>query len=170
MNNLPVTHPEFLTITILNWNKLLKNDKYKLIIISAFEYLAKQNRAIIYAFCIMDNHIHIIWQACDKYTNRKNQHSFTKYTAQQFKFDMYQNHRDELENYKSSTRDRKYQFWERNPLAIVLQSREVFFQKLNYIHENPVKASMCDLPEDYYFSSASFHLCGHSSFDFLSSF
>jgi hypothetical protein len=29
---------------------------------------------------------------------------------------------------------------------------------------------MCDLPEDYYFSSASFHLCGHSSFDFLSSF
>ena len=169
MNNLPETYPEFLTITILNWNRLLKNDKYKQIIITSFEYLVKQNRAKIYAFCIMDNHIHLIWQACNGYTNRQNQHCFTRFTAQHFKYDLLENNPDELQNYYVGAKDRQYQFWERNPLAIVLQSKDVFFQKLNYIHENPVKACICSLPEDYYFSSASFHLCGRSSFVFLSS-
>ncbi|GAB4128239.1 MAG: hypothetical protein OHK0045_15290 [Raineya sp.] len=43
-------------------------------------------------------------------------------------------------------------FWERNPLSIELRSQEAFQQKLNYIHNNPLKANTCVLPEEYKYS------------------
>ena len=35
--------------------------------------------------------------------------------------------------------DRKYQFWQRNSLSIDLWTDYVFMQKLEYIHNNPVR-------------------------------
>jgi putative transposase len=54
------------------------------------------------------------------------------------------------------TKDRKYQIWERNPFGVELRSRDVFKQKLNYIHFNPVRAGLCPSAMDYLYSSASF--------------
>ena len=33
----------------------------------------------------------------------------------------------------------------------------MYQQKLNYIHNNPVKAGLCELPEEYKYSSAKFY-------------
>jgi len=38
-------------------------------------------------------------------------------------------------------------FWERNALSVELRTEKVFEQKLDYIHDNPVKAGMCLLPK-----------------------
>jgi putative transposase len=43
----------------------------------------------------------------------------------------------------------------------------VFNQKLDYIHYNSVKAGLCKLPEDYYYSSAKFYFNGVDAFDML---
>ena len=40
-------------------------------------------------------------------------------------------------------------------LAEIVQSNWFIKQKINYIHNNPVKDKIVTLPEDYYFSSAS---------------
>ena len=57
-----------------------------------------------------------------------------------------------------NAKDRTYQFWERNPLGIKLYTHDVFMQKLEYNHWNPVKKGLCRLPEEYYNSSAkSYH-------------
>ena len=63
--------------------------------------------------------------------------------------------------------DRKYQFWERNSLSIELRNKSVFNQKMEYIHQNPVKAGMCKLPEEYYYSSAFFYQTGIDNWGFL---
>jgi hypothetical protein len=42
-----------------------------------------------------------------------------------------------------------------------------FNQKLDYIHYNPVKAGLCKLPEDYYYSSAKFYFDGVDAFEML---
>ena len=56
---LPITeYPNYLTATILEWKKLLKPNKYKDIIISSLRFLVNDNRAKIFSFAIMDNHIH----------------------------------------------------------------------------------------------------------------
>ena len=90
-----------------------------------------------------------------------------KFTAQQIKFDLIKNHPLVLEKFKVDAADRQYQFWERNPLGIDLYSSPVFMQKLEYIHWNPVKAGLCNLPEEYYYSSAKFYHTGIDQFEML---
>ncbi|HPS63208.1 MAG TPA: hypothetical protein PLK82_09100, partial [Bacteroidales bacterium] len=48
----------------------------------------------------------------------------------------------------------RYKFWKDGNHGILLYSPKIFFQKLNYIHRNPVVAMIVEKPEDYLFSSA----------------
>ena len=167
MEKYPTYWPEFYTATILEWKHLLKPDKYKQVIIDSLRYLTSNKQVSLYAFVIMSNHIHLIWQAMPGKTPTEIQHSFMKYTAQQIKFDLVKNHPAVLEKFRVNARDRTYQFWERNSLGIELNTNPVFMQKLEYIHYNPVKAGLCLLPEEYYFSSAAFYHSGLDNFGIL---
>jgi putative transposase len=44
-----------------------------------------------------------------------------------------------LSAYKVETENKNYEFWQRDPLAIPLFTLEVAMQKLNYLHNNPLK-------------------------------
>ncbi len=125
---------------------------------------------VIYGFVIMPNHIHLIWQITDKNERHKVQQSFLKFTAQQLKFKLLDSESDELDNYKVMASDRDYQFWERNSLSIDLWSRKVFIQKLDYIHKNPTQPhwKLCNLPEEYRYSSFRYYENGNDEFEFLS--
>ena len=160
-------HPHFFTATILEWKKLLKPEKYKKIIIESLSFLVKENRVVIYAFVIMDNHMHIIWQMKNDETLEKLQGSLLRFTANKFKKDLEINHNNVLEMFKVNAKDRTFQFWERNSLSVDLFSQNVFFQKLEYIHQNPVKAGLCKFAEEYQYSSASFYEDGIDKFGFL---
>ena len=163
----PVYWPQFYTATILEWKPLLMQDKYKDVLIESLRFLVTENRIKLYAFVIMVNHIHLIWQPLQEYTPESIQHSFMSFTAHQFKMDLKENHPQVLEHFKVKAKDRQYQFWERNSLGIDLFSEEVFMQKLEYIHWNPVKAGLCKLPEEYYYSSAKFYEYGVDDFGIL---
>jgi putative transposase len=121
--------PQFFTATILNWKLLLKYDTYKLIVVNSLSFLAQEKRVKIYAYVIMPNHIHLIWQVNDNYKIEKVQQSFLKYTAQQIKFDLQKNNPTLLEEFWVNAKDRDYQFWERNALSIDLYSDKFFEQK-----------------------------------------
>lgn len=95
------------------------------------------------------------------------QRDFLKYTAQKIKKDLQKNHPKVLSLFKVKTKDRQYQFWERNALSIELSTTKVFQQKLSYIHNNPVKAGLCILPEDYRYSSASLYELNKTAWEFL---
>ena len=105
----------------------------------------------------MDNHIHLIWQALPGKTPEQIQHSFMKYTAQQIKFDLVESHPLVLDKFRVNAKDRTYQFWKRNSLGIELYSHDVFIQKLEYIHWNPVKAGLYSFPEEYSYSARFYH-------------
>ena len=150
-------YPDFFTATILEWKPLLKPDKFKDIIIESLKFLVNNNRIVIYAFVIMDNHIHLIWQVSDAYKPSDVQHSFMKYTAQMMLKELRNNHQRVLQLFEVNAKDRRYQIWERNPLSVSLFSKKVFEQKLDYIHNNPVRAGLCLLPETYNYSSAAFY-------------
>jgi hypothetical protein len=66
-----------------------------------------------------------------------------------------------------NAKDRKHQVWERNSLSISLWSDKVLWQKIDYIHQNPVKAGLCKYATDYYYSSAAFYFRGNRRWDFL---
>ncbi len=95
----------------------------------------------------MSNHIHLIWQALNEFTPSQVQSSFMKYTSHQ----MMQG-------------DRDHQLWKREPLGDELFTPDVFHQKLDYIHNNPVRAGLGSYREEYYYSSAKFYQDGIDNF------
>ena len=167
MEKYPIYWPEFYTVTILEWKPLLKPDKYKQVIVSSLQHHTTNKKITLYAFVIMSNHIHLIWQALPGNTPEKIQTALMKYTAQKIKFDLVENHPLVLDKFRINAKDRIYQFWERNSSCIELFTDEVFMQKLEYIHWNPIKAGLCTLPEEYYFSSAKFYQTGIDEFGML---
>jgi putative transposase len=159
--------PTFFTATILDWKMLLKPVEYKEIIIKSLKYLVETKKVRVNAFVIMDNHIHLIWQLEGNLKQEDVQGSILKFTAEAFKRDLKENNPEFLKLFFVNKKDRKHQFWQRNSLSIELYSNSVFEQKLEYIHENPVKAGLCVFAEDYYYSSAKFYEAGIDNFGFL---
>jgi putative transposase len=90
-----------------------------------------------------------------------------KFTAQQLKRSLIKNDLEALSIFKVNKYDRDYQIWRREPLSIELISEDLFKQKLEYIHYNPVKAGLSEVPEDYYFASAKFYEDGIDRFGML---
>ena len=55
---------------------------------------------------------------------------------------------------RTHKRDREYQFWQEGAHAAMICSEAVMREKLEYIHQNPVKRGYVDLPEHWRYSSA----------------
>jgi putative transposase len=155
-------HPQFFTATILEWKHLLRQDKYKNIILDSLSFLSTENRAKIYAYVLMPNHIHLIWQIQATYTLQAVQRDYLKFTAQTIKADLQKHHPEVLAKFLVNLKDRQYQIWKRNPLSVDLFTKKVFLQMLHYLHQNPIqeKWKLADLPEDYYYLSARFYETG----------
>jgi len=153
-----IHHPEFMTATIVGWQHLLKPDKYKICILQKLQSLVDDDKIILYAYCIMDNHVHLIWQIKGDNQPFEVRKNFLESTAKFFKNDLSIHHSDVLNLFASTQKDRSYHFWKRRPLCIDLFTDPVFDQKLNYIHDNPVIAGLCNYPEEYEFSSARFYI------------
>ena len=161
--------PQFFTATIQEWKHLLKEDKYKNIIVDALNFLVTEGNVTINGFVPiaigMPNHLHIIWQPKGSNNLQKIQNSFIKHTSKEFKKLLKKD--NSLQAFEVNAINRKYNFWQRDSLNIELFTSVVFQQKLIYIHYNPVKANLCTLPEDYPFSSALFYEKGIDHFSFI---
>jgi len=53
-----------------------------------------------------------------------------------------------------NSNNKNFQFWQQNNKPIELYSNAVIDQKLEYIHQNPVKADIVDFAANYRYSSA----------------
>ena len=95
------------------------------------------------------------------------QRDFLRFTAQQMLKNLRNTNSPLLNALLVEAKDRKYQVWERNSLSVELYSANVLIQKLEYIHLNPVVAGLCNLPEEYEYSSAWFYEKNEFNFDFL---
>ncbi|MBL7858548.1 MAG: transposase [Cyclobacteriaceae bacterium] len=150
-------HAEFLTVTCLEWKLILAEDRFKDIIIHSLTYLVKSRRIYVYGFVIMSNHFHLIWQMIGENKRSDVQRDFLKYTCQQILKTLQKEQSETMSALLVNAKDRKHQVWERNSLGVPLWTSEVFWQKLDYVHNNPVKAGLCKVPADYKYSSARFY-------------
>ena len=105
----------------------------------------------------MHNHIHIVWQIKDDISISEVQKDFFESTAKKIKKDLEIHLPEVLKLFISTQKDRDYHFWKRRHLPIDLYTPAVFEQKIDYIHNNPITAGLCELPEQYPFSSARYY-------------
>ena len=64
----------------------------------------------------------------------------------------------------------KNKIWQEGYHPIAIKSQEVFNQKLEYIHYNPVKKGFVEKPEDWKYSSAGNYILGDDSLIALDEF
>lgn len=160
-------YPEFITVTANDWLPVLSRDIDKRIILDSLQFLVSAQRIKVNAFVLMDTHFHLIWQVLGDHKREDVQRDFLRFTSQQILKQLRNEKSELLPKLEVNAKDRKYQVWQRNSLGIELRSAKVFLQKLEYIHHNPVKASLCKLPEDYQYSSARFYELNINDWDFL---
>ncbi|MEP0365783.1 MAG: transposase [Cyclobacteriaceae bacterium] len=156
----------FWTATIRNWHNLLGDDDFKEVITGSLDHLSKNGLIDVFGLVIMPNHIHLIWRLNNMNGKELPSASFTKYAAHQFKKMLPPN---ELIKYYVDAANKTYEFWQRDSLATDLYTPSVAYQKLDYIHLNPMghKWNLVTDPSDYEFSSASFYEKGNTPFSFL---
>lgn len=161
--------PYYYTATITKWHKLLRLDKYKDFIISSLKYLVEKKKIKVFAFVIMPNHIHLVWTMLEKNGKEMPHASFMKYTGHVFLEDLTANHPKVLPYFEVDSTTRKYHFWQRNSMPVILHSYRFWKQKIDYIHNNPCveKWNLANLPENYKYSSAKFYLEGIDEFGIL---
>ncbi|MBK9334302.1 MAG: transposase [Ignavibacteria bacterium] len=162
----------FFTATNFEWKHLLKNDKYKDIIIESFKFLVSELRIRVFAFVIMPNHFHTVWKINEDIERSDFQRDLLKYTGQTILREIKSDQPVIYESLYVGASDRKYQFWKRNPLSVPLFSKKVVEQKINYIITNPVRSNwnLAIEPQDYKYSSARYYYLGKNEFGFLENY
>ena len=110
----------------------------------------------IYAYVILDNHFHMVCQASEiSRTMQSLKRHTSKHILEQLKHDPKEWILQLLEFYKKKhKKDSQHQLWQEgfHPQQII--SDKMFKQKVDYIHQNPVKRGYVEAPEHWYYSSA----------------
>ena len=149
-------NPYFITATTVNWLPLFINPIIAQIVIDSLKYLTSKDRLILYAYVLMENHLHLIASADNL---GREIASFKSFTARKC-IDYYKENGNktilkQLSIYKLRHRkDRDYQFWQEGVHPKRIQDREMMRQKIEYIHQNPVRRGYIDYPEHWRCSSA----------------
>jgi len=150
----------FLTFQIVGWVDIFTRKIYRDVVIESLKYCQNNKGLHIYAYVIMSNHIHLV-------IRRENGdlsdfiRDFKRFTSRKM-----------LETIDSESESRRewlkivfayhgklkagqtYQIWTHENHAVELHSSNFITQRINYIHENPVRAGIVEKPEDYLYSSA----------------
>ena len=151
----------YLTLQIVDWVDIFTRPIYRDIVIESFRYAQENKGFQIFAYVIMSNHVHLIAHSSigklsdtirdiKKYTAKKiintiefMPESRREWLLNQFRF-----------NAAKHKRNSNYQVWTHENHAVILYSNNFITEKIEYIHNNPVRAKIVQNPEDYLYSSA----------------
>ncbi|MEM7343398.1 MAG: transposase [Chloroflexota bacterium] len=151
-----IEQPHFSTSTIVNWLPIFSDPIIAQIILDSLRFSQSEQGLILYAYVIMENHLHIIASSNNLPKQLAN---FRSYTARQI-IDYYKSRHNslilnQLEFYKLRHRsDRTYQLWQEGTHPKQIQGEAMMRQKIGYIHNNPVKRGYVDDPLHWRYSSA----------------
>ena len=106
---------------------LLESDFNKQIIVDSLKYLSDKELITVYAFVIMPNHIHLIWQQNDFNGKEAPKESLLKYSAHLLLRQLKVNGNSKY--YEVNEANKKHEIWQRDSLDIEIYMREVAKQK-----------------------------------------
>ena len=155
--------PHFITMTLVEWIDLFNRPRYKDIIIDSLKFCINEKGLIVHAYVIMPNHIHAIIRTRNDESLSSVVRDFKRYTAkalyETLKSDKHESRRNwltwivESQGVKSAS-NQDMKMWRHENHPIPLDMGNMVEQRIQYIHENPVRAGIFYTPEDYVYSSA----------------
>lgn len=177
-NNIPnlrkgykISNPEgiyFITFAVVEWVDVFTRKEYAEVVVDSLKYCQKEKGMIIYALCLMSNHMHLICSEKEGFCLSDILRDFKKFTSSTIIKMIKENKSESRRNWmlwifksqgEKNRKNTNNQFWRQNNKPKELVSNKFMDEKLNYIHENPVDAGVVNRPEDYVWSSAR-NYCG----------
>ena len=152
----------FVTCTIVGWIDVFSREVYKDIVMKSIAYCQKEKGLQLHAYVVMTNHLHLIISS-DTNTISNIMRDFKKYTSKQIIASIIANNQESRQDWmlnlfrfagNANSSNTEYQFWQHEFHPIFLDSEERLQQRLLYLHNNPVRAGIVWLPQDYKYSSA----------------
>ena len=160
-NRISTGYLYFLTLTVVDWVDIFTRPVYKHILLDSIRYCQREKGLEVIAWCLMTNHIHLIASAKEETNLSDILRDFKKFTSKA----LIKAIKEEPESRRqwlldrfafSGTLDPKikyYKFWQEGNEAKEIHTNAFLDQKLNYIHQNPVRAEIVSEPEHYHYSS-----------------
>lgn len=155
--------PYFVSFAVVEWLDVFTRTAYKQILLDCLSFCQKEKGMEIYAWCIMTNHVHLVFRSTTDYPPQYLLGDFKRFTSRNvieaIKNNPKESRKEALlkcfeDHGRRSSNCTNHQFWQHNNHPIELWSDKVISQKINYIHKNPVVAGYVFRPEDYPYSSA----------------
>lgn len=153
--------PYFLTLQVVQWVDIFTRKIYRDIVLDSFNHCTQHKGLEIFAYVIMSNHIHIIARSrngdlsgCIRDLRR-----YTSKLMMEVVLHGIESRRGWMNlvfQYEANghNRNEQFQIWTHENHAEEIYSNCFMEEKINYIHQNPVRAGLVANPEDYLYSSA----------------
>lgn len=146
----------FLTATIVNWIPVFISSEACALLLESLRFCRENKGLRLYAYVVMDNHIHLIAEApeigrCIQSLKRHTARALISW-AETTKKDWLLH---QFAYGKQAFKDRsRYQVWQEGSHPQLIQDDRMLRQKIAYIHHNPVRRGLVDMPEHWRYSSA----------------
>ena len=152
----------FITFAVVEWIDVFTRKDYRDIVLDSIRFCQAEKGLLLHSWCIMSNHLHLVVSA----KNNNLSHvlrDFKKFTSKQIIDAIIKNQHESRKDWMlkifreegtKNSRNETYQFWRQDNQPMELYSPKFVFQKINYIHNNPVEAGLVEKPEQYLYSSA----------------
>jgi putative transposase len=153
----------FVTFSAYGRRKLLSTPAARQIVISQLGKLVSENKVHISGFVIMPDHVHaILWFDDDRLLPEVIR--IWKAGSSHHLHELYRREFPSLLPALVANRSGRMvtTFWQRRYYDFNLSSPEKALEKLNYIHNNPVKQGLASSPEGWVWSSARWYGSGKS--------
>jgi REP element-mobilizing transposase RayT len=160
------SHLYFVTATIVEWKLMFNIPEYASIILNSLAWMQDDKRILLFAFVLMPSHLHAILKP-EKDTIGETLQQFGSYTAHEILKKLRLGKRkDLLEVFVKNKRDIRHQhsIWQ-DIQAKNIHSEDFLWQKMEYIHQNPVAKGwkLVNDRTDYPYSSARYYDDGRKS-------
>ncbi|MEQ9580403.1 MAG: transposase [Marinoscillum sp.] len=118
---------------------------YKDIIVESLRYCQNEKGLILYAWCVMSNHVHLIVAAQEGGNLSEILRDFKKFTSKKILKEIEENLQESRKNWmlwlfrsagEKNSNNVKYQFWQQDNRPVELSTNEMKDQRLDYLHNN----------------------------------
>ncbi len=153
----------FVSFAVVEWIDVFIRNEYKDLLLESLRYCQKEKGMEIYAWCVMTNHVHLIFSSIKEEKPELILGSFKRFTSKAIVAAIKENPQESRKEWllkqfekagNKSSNVKQYQLWRHDNKPIELWSNKVIDEKLNYIHYNPVEEGLVFRPEHYVYSSA----------------
>lgn len=152
----------FLTLTVVEWVDVFTRRTYNDFLIHCLIHCQQKKGLQFFAYVLMTNHLHLVVRATSGSLSdvlRDLKTYSTKELIKLIKDNPQESRKDRMlalfqKHGMHNPLNTHFQFWQNENYPVALTNPVIFGQKVDYVHQNPVRAGFVDEPHHYVYSSA----------------